>query len=86
MRPGDKISGPYLHAGVVDNHLVVEDVGVLQGCLPTAFKEQAICSLHDVGFVDCSHLLSAILTSIVESVLSYSRGCLACNDLHVCNF
>lgn len=71
----------YLHAGVVHNHLVVENVRIVQRCLAAALEEEAISGLHDVGFVNRCHLLTAVLAGVLKGILGDTCGCRACDDL-----
>jgi hypothetical protein len=71
----------HLHACVVHNHLVVQNIRELLGDLAAAFQEKAVSQLHDVGFVHSSHLAASIVLCIVEGILGYTNGCLAGDDL-----
>ena len=45
--------------GVVDDQLLVLDLGIFARHLAAAAQEQAVAELHDVGLVDRGHLLAA---------------------------
>lgn len=49
-----------LHGGVVDNHVVDLERGVLLGDRVEGAAEQAVGQLHDVGLVDARHLGAAV--------------------------
>lgn len=52
--------GDALHGGVVDNHVVGLDGGVLGGGALEGGSEQAVGELHDVGLVDAGNLLTVV--------------------------
>ena len=39
---------------------------------PAALDEESISHFHDVGFVHCCHLVSVVVSSILEGILSHS--------------
>ena len=49
-----------LHAGVVDNHVVVLEGRVLLGDTGAGITEQTVSQLHDVGLVNAGDLLAAV--------------------------
>lgn len=53
-------SADALHRGVVDNHVVGLDGGVLLADLLDGVAEQTVGQLHDVGLVDASDLLAVV--------------------------
>lgn len=53
-------AGNGLHGGVVDNHVVDLEGGVLLGGLVEGAAEQTVGQLHDVGLVDAGDLLAAV--------------------------
>lgn len=53
-------AGDGLHGGVVDNHVVDLEGGVLLGGLVEGAAEQTVGQLHDVGLVDAGDLLAAV--------------------------
>ena len=55
-----------VHAGGVDDLLVVRDVGVLARDGADALEEQPVAELHDVGLVDRRHLLPAVPPRVLE--------------------
>merc|ERR1719211_471269 len=67
-----------VEAGVLDHvetncvqvSLLELDLGVFLGSFATTFQEQTVAHPHDVGFVDGSHLASAVLLGIFESIIS----------------
>lgn len=53
-------AGNSLHGGVVDNHVVDLEGGVLLGNVVEGAAEQPVGQLHDVGLVDARHLGAAV--------------------------
>lgn len=53
-------AGNSLHGGVVDNHVVDLEGGVLLGGLVEGAAEQTVGQLHDVGLVDAGDLFAAV--------------------------
>lgn len=62
-------SADTLHAGVVDNHIVGLDGGVLLADLADGVAEETIRKLHDVGLVDASDLAAVVGQGEAESEL-----------------
>ena len=58
-----------LHRGVVDDHLLVLQMGILFGHLPASLQKQAITYLHDIGLVNGSDLFPAGETGELEAVV-----------------
>ena len=56
-----------LHARVIDNQLVVLDLGEGRGDFAAALEEQAVAELHDVGFVNGANLTPAVAARVFES-------------------
>ena len=52
--------GDTLHAGIVDNHVVVLEGRVLLGDTGASVAEETVGQLHDVGLVDAGDLLTAV--------------------------
>lgn len=53
-------AGDGLHGGVVDNHVVDLEGGVLLGDVVKGAAEEAVGELHNVGLVDAGHLGAAV--------------------------
>lgn len=70
-----------LHTGVVHNHVVNLDGGVIGGDGLNCPAEQAVGELHDVGLVDASNLLAVISEGESEGELGDSLRLEARNDL-----
>jgi hypothetical protein len=69
-----------LHAGGIDDHVVVLDVGILGGDLLGDFEEQAVGHLEDVGLVDDGDFLAAKLAGVLEGVADDALGAKAGDD------
>mmetsp|Transcript_4585 Transcript_4585/g.16054 ORF Transcript_4585/g.16054 Transcript_4585/m.16054 type:complete len:283 (+) Transcript_4585:1653-2501(+) len=70
-----------LHAAVVDDLLLKDDLGILGGNLPATLQEETVRLLHDVGLVDRRHLLPSILPRVLEGILRDPRARLLRDDL-----
>lgn len=62
-----------LHGCVVNDHFFEFDSRVELCHLFAASQEQTIAKLHDVGFVDGSHLLPVVLDGVVEREFGNSQ-------------
>ena len=62
-----------LHARVVDDDLLVLQVGVALRDLAAALDEQAVRALHDVGLVHRGDRLAAVLARVLERKLGDAR-------------
>lgn len=76
LRPGDS-----LHGGVVDDHVVGLESGVILGDLAEGAAEKTVCELHDVGLVDTGDLLAVVCQSKAESKLGDALRLGAGDDL-----
>lgn len=74
--------GHELHAGVVDDHVVVLDVGILLGDPAGRLEEAAVRNLHDVGLVNGRDLLASVAARVLEGVAGESFGGLDGDDFH----
>mmetsp|Transcript_74219 Transcript_74219/g.86110 ORF Transcript_74219/g.86110 Transcript_74219/m.86110 type:complete len:207 (-) Transcript_74219:339-959(-) len=72
----------HLHAGIIDNELVVLDLWVFLGNFSGALQEQTVAFFHNVGFVDCSDFLSSRKESELKSILSNSERVCSSDDLN----
>ena len=70
-----------LHAGVVDNHVVGLDGGVLLAVLLDGVAEEAVGELHDVGLVDAGDLAAVVGQGKGEGELGDALGLGAGDDL-----
>lgn len=77
--------GHALHRGVVDNHVVGLEGGVVLTDLLDGVAEKAIGKLHDVGLVDAGDLLAVVGERKGESELGDALRLLAGNDLERLN-
>lgn len=59
----------YLHASVVDDHVLELDVGVQLRDFGAASKEKTVSEFHDVGFMDGGDLLAVVFRRVIESEL-----------------
>jgi hypothetical protein len=73
---------PYLHAGVVHNHLVMHDVWEAVGDLSDTLKKETVRFLHDVSLVYSGYSLAIIIFSILECILCDAYGCFPGYHLH----
>ena len=71
----------HLHAGVVDDHLFVLDVGILRRDVADGFQEKSVRELHNIGFMDGVNFLSAFAFGVLESEVRDLRGCFFRDDL-----
>ena len=62
----------YLHGSVVNNHVLKLDLWVVLGNLLTAAQKETVAKFHDIGFVNGSNLLAAVLGCVIESKLGNS--------------
>jgi MazG family protein len=70
-----------LHAGVVNNELLVFDIGILGGDFSNRSEKKAVRKLHDVRFVDGVNFLACVFAGVLEGEACYARGCLFRDDL-----
>ena len=70
-----------LHAGVVDNHVVGLDGGVLLTNLLDGVAEETVGELHDVGLVDAGNLAAVVGQGEGEGELGDALGLGAGDDL-----
>lgn len=70
-----------LHAGVVDDHVVVLDAGELGGDLLAGVAEETVGQLHDVGLVDAGDPLATVGQGEGEGKLGDPLGLGARDDL-----
>lgn len=73
--------GDTLHGGVVDNHVVGLDRGVLLTNLADGVAEETIGQLHDVGLVDASDLATVVGQCEREGKLGDALRLCASDDL-----
>lgn len=69
-----------LHGGVVYNHIIHLQGGVVLGDLVEGAAEETVGKLHDVGLVDASNLLSVVGERKAESELGNALGLGAGDD------
>ena len=74
-------AGDGLHGGVVDNHVVDLEGGVVLGGLVEGAAEQTVGELHDVGLVDAGDLAAAVGEGEGEGELGDALGLGAGDDL-----
>lgn len=74
-----------LHGGVVDNHVVGLDAGVVLTDTLDGVAEQTVGKLHDVGLVDTGNLLPVVCESEREGELGNALGLCASDDLERLN-
>lgn len=74
-------AGDGLHGGVVDNHVVDLEGGVLLGGLVEGAAEQTVGQLHDVGLVNAGDLLAAVGEGKGKGELGNALGLGAGDDL-----
>lgn len=74
-----------LHGGVVDNHVVGLDGGVLLTDLLDGVAEETVGKLHDVGLVDAGDLAAVVGKSEGESELGDTLRLCAGDDLEGLN-
>lgn len=74
-------SGNSLHGGVVDNHVVDLEGGVVLGDLVEGAAEQTVGQLHDVGLVDAGDLGAAVGEGEAEGELGDALRLCAGDDL-----
>ena len=63
-----------LHGAIVDNDVIVLDLGVALGDFGTHRTEETVGLFHDVRLVDARHLLAAPLGRVLEGVLGDALG------------
>lgn len=78
-------SGDTLHGGVVDNHVVVLNRGVLLTDAADGVAEETIGQLHDVGLVNASNLAAVVGQSEGEGELGDTLRLRAGDDLQALN-
>lgn len=78
-------SGDTLHRGVVDDHVVGLDGGVLLTDLLDGVAEQTVGKLHDVGLVDAGNLLAVVGESESKGELGNALRLCAGDDLERLN-
>lgn len=71
-----------LHAAIVDDHVVVNDVRIVLGDPPRDVQEQTVRQLHDVRFVNSRHLLTAVPLRVLERVTGDALRVGFRDDLH----
>lgn len=76
------LSQTHLHASVVDDHVVVLDVGVVFGDAARSFEEAAVREFHDVGLVDGGDLLAVVSAGELKGVAAETLGIFDGDDLH----
>jgi len=74
-------AGDTLHAGVVDDHVVGLDGGVLLANLLDGVAEEAVGELHNVGLVDAGHLAPVVGKREGEREFGDALGLCAGDDL-----
>ena len=70
-----------LHRGVVDNHVVALELGVVLGQAVEGAAEETVGQLHDVGLVDASNLLAVVGQGEAEGELGDALRLGARDDL-----
>jgi hypothetical protein len=70
-----------LHAAVVDDHVVVFELGKVLGDALAHLQEEAVGDLHDVGLVDEGDLLASVVARPLERVATESLRALLGDDL-----
>lgn len=71
-----------LHAGVVDNHVVVLQFGIVLVHTVGNLQEETIGQLHDVGLVNGGNLLAIVLAGELKGVAGHTLGILDGHHFH----
>lgn len=71
----------HLHAGVVDDHLLILDGLEVLGYFSAAFEEEAVGEFHDVSLVDDGDFLSSGEEGGLEGVAGQSNASISGDDL-----